>query len=98
MSVIPQFESVKKRFTNAERREHIKASIYYKKKMNTGSQDNARINHMMAALAEAGGDTQECQASLSKCYCKCSSQCLDEERLCGVHGKARKGRIFASTR
>jgi tetratricopeptide (TPR) repeat protein len=58
MSVIPQYEPVKKRFSNAERREQIKASIYFKKKMNTGSQDNARINHMMGALAEAGGDTK----------------------------------------
>jgi len=58
MSVIPQYEPVKKRFTNAERREQIKASIYYKDKMNKGSQDNSRMNHMMGALAEAGGDVK----------------------------------------
>ena len=58
MSVIPQYEPVKKRFTNAERREQIKASIYYKDKMNKGSQDNSRLNHMMGALAEAGGDVK----------------------------------------
>ncbi len=58
MSLIPQYEPEKRRFTNNERREQIKASIYYKQKMNQGSQDNARINHMMAALAEAGGDAK----------------------------------------
>jgi Tfp pilus assembly protein PilF len=58
MSLIPQYEPVKKRFSNTERREQIKASIYYKTKMNMGSQDNARMNHMMGALAEAGGDTK----------------------------------------
>ena len=43
-------------YTNAERREQIKASIYFKRKMDAGSQDNARYNHFMASLAVAAHD------------------------------------------
>jgi len=43
-------------YSNAERREQIKASIYYKRKMDAGSQENARYNHFMGALAVAAKD------------------------------------------
>lgn len=43
-------------FTNAERTEQIKASIYFKRKMNKGSEENARYNHFMGALAVAAKD------------------------------------------
>jgi len=49
---------VKKEFTNAERNDQIKASIYYKKKMDAGSQENARYNHFMGALAVAAHDNE----------------------------------------
>ena len=43
-------------YSNAERRDQIKASIYFKRKMNLGSQENPRYNHFMGALAVAAGD------------------------------------------
>lgn len=48
----------RKEYTNAERNEQIKASIYYKRKMLGGSEENARYNHFMAALAVAAGDSE----------------------------------------
>ena len=54
--MIPTIEPPKRRFTNNERNGHIRASIFFDKKMRNGSHNNARYNHMMAALAEAAGD------------------------------------------
>jgi tetratricopeptide (TPR) repeat protein len=45
-----------KGYTNRERNAHVSAGIFFKDKMNKGSQDNARYNHMMAALADAEQD------------------------------------------
>ncbi len=45
-----------KGYTNRERNAHITSAIFFKDKMNKGSQDNARYNHMMAALADAEED------------------------------------------
>ena len=55
MNVTPLKE---KEYSNAERNDQIKASIYYKRKMNAGSQENARYNHFMGALAVAANDTE----------------------------------------
>lgn len=45
-----------KGYTNRQRNGHITSAIYFKDKMNKGSQDNARYNHMMASLADAEED------------------------------------------
>jgi Tfp pilus assembly protein PilF len=45
-----------KGYSNRERNGHVTAGIFFKDKMNKGSQDNARYNHMMAALADAEED------------------------------------------
>ena len=45
-----------KGYTNRERNNHVTSAIFFKKKMDKGSQDNARYNHMMGALAEAEED------------------------------------------
>jgi tetratricopeptide (TPR) repeat protein len=45
-----------KGYANRERNAHVSAAIFFKDKMNKGSQDNARYNHMMAALADAEQD------------------------------------------
>ena len=46
------------KYSNAERNEQIKASIFFKKKMNAGAHDLPRYNHLMAALAVAGRDNE----------------------------------------
>ena len=47
-----------KGYTNRERNNHVTSAIFFKDKMNKGSQDNARYNHMMAALADAENDSK----------------------------------------
>jgi len=46
------------KYSNAERNEQIKASIFFKKKMDAGARDLPRYNHLMAALAVAGRDNE----------------------------------------
>ncbi len=49
---------IPKGYSNREKNEQVKSGIFFKDKMNKGSQDNARYNHMMAALADAQEDTK----------------------------------------
>lgn len=53
-------------YTNAERREQIKASIYFKRKMNAGAEMNPRYNHFMGALAIAANDNDAAKLHLQQ--------------------------------
>lgn len=53
-------------YTNAERREQIKASIYFKRKMIAGSELNPRYNHFMGALAVAANDNDKAKLHLQQ--------------------------------
>jgi len=85
---------VKKEFTNAERNDQIKASIYYKKKMDAGSQENARYNHFMGALAVAAHDNEAAKRHYQQAVASSPSDVLARSDY-ALHLQ-RMGRAFES--